>query len=128
MITNNGVYVGVIAIIQITILQSLSHGRDSKGNENRMYLLSNVMARMEKDGIDQVKYKVIDRMMTDVYTKITVDLYYKDYISTYVSTTTFQCAPIRWIFFKNYLIFSINSIQVLPVFVVYIYRTILHCL
>ena len=103
MITNNGVYVGVIAIIQITILQSLSHGRDSKGNENRMYLLSNVMARMEKDGIDQVKYKVIDRMMTDVYTKIIVDLYYKDYISTYVSITSFQCAPIRGI--KNYLIF-----------------------
>ena len=101
MITNiihTGVYVGVIAIIQITILQSLSHGRDSKGNENRMYLLSNVMARMEKDGIDQVRYKVIDTMMTDVYTKIIVDLYYKDYISSYVSITSFQCAPIRWIF------------------------------
>ena len=43
------------------------------------------MARMEEDGIDQVKYKVIDRMMTDVYTKIIVDLSYTDYISTYVS-------------------------------------------
>ena len=94
MITNN-VYVGVIAIIQITILQSLSHGRDSKGNENRMYLLNNVMARMEDDGIDQVKYKVIDRMMTDVYTKIIVDLSYADYISTYVSISSFQCEKFR---------------------------------
>ena len=75
-------------------MQSLSHGRDSKGNENRMYLLRNVMARMEKDGIDQVRYKVIDTMMTDVYTKIIVDLSYKDYISTYVSITSFQCASI----------------------------------
>ena len=85
------------------------------------------MARMEKAGIDQVRYKVIDTMMTDVYTKIIVDLSYKDYISTYVSITSFQYAPIIF-FFKNYIIFSINSIQVLPVFVVYIYRTILHCL
>ena len=43
---------------------------------------------MEKDGIDQVRYKVIDTMMTDVYTKIIVDLSYKDYISTYVSITS----------------------------------------
>ena len=59
---------------------------------------------MEKDGIDQVKYKVIDRMMTDVYTKIIVDLYYKDYISTYVSITSFQCEPIKlsYIFNKQY--------------------------
>ena len=73
-------------------MQSLSHGRDSKGNENRMFLLSNVMARMEKDGIDQVKYKVIDKMMTDVYKKIIVDLSYTDYINTYVSIISFQCA------------------------------------
>ena len=53
------------------------------------------MARMEKDGIDQVRYKVIDTMMTDVYTKIIVDLSYKDYISTYVSITYFQYAPSR---------------------------------
>ena len=73
-------------------MQSLSHGRDSKGNDNRMFLLNNVMARIEEDGIDQVKYKVIDRMMTDVYTKIAVDLSYTDYINTYVSITSFQCA------------------------------------
>ena len=76
-------------------MQSLSHGRDSKGNENRMYLLNNVMARMEDDGIDQVQYKVKDRMMTDVYTKIIADLSYTDYINTYVSITSFQCATFR---------------------------------
>ena len=67
---------------------------------------------MEKDGIDQVRYKVIDTMMTDVYTKIIVDLSYKDYISTYVSITSFQCASITPFSLKT-IIFLINSIQVL---------------
>ena len=60
-----------------------------------MYLLSNVMARMEEDGVGQVKYKVIDTMVTDVYTKIIADLSYTDYISTYVSITSFQSATFR---------------------------------
>ena len=57
-----------------------------------MFLLNNVMARIEEDGIDQAKFKVIDRMMTDVYTKIAVDLSYTDYINTYVSKTSFHFA------------------------------------
>ena len=77
------------------------------------------MARIEEDGIDQAKFKVIDKMMTDVYTKIAVDLSYTDYINTYVSKTSFHFATFI------YLIFS--SLQVLTLFVIYIYRTILNC-
>ena len=50
---------------------------------------------MEEDGVGQVKYKVIDTMVTDVYTKIIADLSYTDYISTYVSITSFQSATFR---------------------------------
>ena len=53
------------------------------------------MARMEDDGIDQAQYKVKEKMMTDVYTKIIVDLSYTDYINTYVSIISFQCATFK---------------------------------
>ena len=87
------------------------------------------MARMEDDGIDQAQYKVKEKMMTDVYTKIIADLSYTNYINTYVSITSSRCATFRGtLFCKNYLIFLITCFHVLTVFVICIYRTILNCL
>ena len=50
-----------------------------------MYLLKNGTARIDEDGINQTQYKVLSTVVTDLFTKISVDLLYADYIATYVS-------------------------------------------
>ena len=50
-----------------------------------MFLLKNGTGRMYEDGIDQTQYKVLSTVSTELFTKISVDLLYEDYISTYVS-------------------------------------------
>ena len=73
------------------------------------------MARMEDDGIDQAQYKVKEKMMTDVYTKIIADLSYTNYINTYVSITSSRCATFRgtYSYIFNYLFSCIDCIRYL---------------
>ena len=50
-----------------------------------MYLLRTATARIDEDGLNQTQYKVLSTVVTDLFTKISVDLLYSDYITTYVS-------------------------------------------
>ena len=54
-----------------------------------MFLLKNGTARLMEDGINQTRYKVIKRVVTELYTKISVDLLYEEYMMTHVSTDIF---------------------------------------
>ena len=40
---------------------------------------------MSNDGIYQTKYQVVNKVETEVFTKISVNLLYGDYIKTHVS-------------------------------------------
>ena len=51
-----------------------------------MYLLQNGTERIDEDGLNQTQYKILSMVLTDLFTKISVDLLYADYIATYVST------------------------------------------
>ena len=53
-------------------------------NENRMFLLKDGMARKNEDGVRQTQYDVISEVTNEIFTKISVDLLYEDYISTHV--------------------------------------------
>ena len=70
--------------------QSLSHQQNQDTNKNRMYLLQNGTARMEEDGINQTQYIVLSKIVTDLFTIITADLSYADYIATHVSIYLIQ--------------------------------------
>ena len=50
-----------------------------------MHLLRTATARIDEDGLNQTQYKVLSTVVTDLFTKISVDLLYSDYITTYVS-------------------------------------------
>ena len=67
------------------LFQSLTHQQNKDTNDNRMYLLKNGTARIDEDGLNQTQYKVLSTVVTDLFTKISVDLLYADYIATYVS-------------------------------------------
>ena len=44
-----------------------------------MELLANAANRMIKDGLNQTKYELVEKVVTDVYTKISVNLLYTKY-------------------------------------------------
>ena len=44
-----------------------------------MELLANAANRMIKDGLSQTKYELVEKVVTDFYTKISVDLLYTKY-------------------------------------------------
>ena len=44
-----------------------------------MELLANAADRMMKDGLNQTKYELVEKVVTDFYTKISVDLLYTKY-------------------------------------------------
>ena len=79
----------------------MAHQQNKDTNDNRMYLLKNGTARIDEDGINQAQYKVLSTVVTDLFTKISVDLLYADYIATYVS--------IRFSYLSNnYMVFHSN--------------------
>ena len=45
---------------------------------------------MQEDGIHQTEYRLINQVKTDVYTKISVDLMYDEYIATHVCNYNWQ--------------------------------------
>ena len=44
-----------------------------------MELLANAAKRMMIDGLNQTKYELVEKIVTDFYTKISVDLLYTKY-------------------------------------------------
>ena len=44
---------------------------------------------MMEDGIKQTRYKVINTAVAELYTKISVDLLYEEYMKTHVSKNIF---------------------------------------
>ena len=46
-----------------------------------MELLANAAKRMMIDGLNQTKYELVEKIVTDFYTKISVDLLYTKYES-----------------------------------------------
>ena len=49
-------------------------------SKDRHELLNNTKARMHKDGLNQTRYQVADRIETELFTKITVNLSYKEHL------------------------------------------------
>ena len=44
-----------------------------------MELLANAANRMMKEGLNQTKYELVEKVVTDFYTKISVNLLYTKY-------------------------------------------------
>ena len=60
-----------------------------------MFLLDNAPSRIKEDGIYQTQYDVISEVTNELFTKISVDLLYEDYISTHVSESIAKSIIIR---------------------------------
>ena len=57
----------------------MRHIQNMQRAEGRMELLANAANRMMKDGLNQTKYELVEKVVTDFYTKISVDLLYTKY-------------------------------------------------
>ena len=60
--------------------QSLQHQQNLVMSKDRHELLKNTKARMHKDGLNQTRYQVVGRIETELFTKITVNLSYKEHL------------------------------------------------
>ena len=60
--------------------QSLQHQQNLVMSKDRHKLLNNTKARMHNDGLNQTRYQVAGRIETELFTKITVNLSYKEHL------------------------------------------------
>ena len=64
---------------------SFQHKKHTNINKDRFRLLNNATERMNHDGINQTRYQVISKVVTEIFTKISVNLLYQDYVNKDVS-------------------------------------------
>jgi len=60
--------------------KSLQHQQNLVMSKDRHKLLNNTKARMHNDGLNQTRYQVAGRIETELFTKITVNLSYKEHL------------------------------------------------
>ena len=54
-------------------------------SKDRHELLKHTEARMNKDGLNQTRYQVVGRIETELFTKISVNLLYKEHLDQYIN-------------------------------------------